>query len=313
MNYVVIVSLSLSLLAGATSASAATLLYEPFNYDAGTTLNGVGPDPVNKPAQTWAEVNTNATTGNDLPTITAGSLPAPTGLPAPQGNSSVHGGSGHTSRLALGTSITSGRIYYSALVRVDTTTTTANGQIMAFNNGTGTQTGNVTQMLADLWVKRGSGSLKFVLGIGKNAATNPLPVYMSGEMDTGTTVQVVAAYDFGPNDPSDSLPDNTDGYAMLWINPDPSTLGTANEPAPTLISAPDPTGVTTVAITDISSIVSVALYQYGNSSGTGNSTVDEIRVANNWQEVTGGVVVPEPSSLAVLISAAGLLRRRRMS
>jgi hypothetical protein len=299
--------------------ASAALVYEPFDYnDAESTLpNGPAGSvtdhtgffslgdtatpvrPGRSPdggAHTWASTATT-TIRHDQGSLNAVSLATPVGMPAEVGKSYVYGSVGEAPRINLGATLSSGSVYWSAMIQLQTVGTAANNTIAALNNATGPSGAAVSQLLAQLVAKNGSvvGST-YKLGIGKNANTATVVYDESQEFAlNGTPVFVVLSYDF-------QAAGGTDAIAKLWINPAPGTFGAGAEPAPTVTSAP-------LAIADISSIQSFVAYQYGGASpNSGNVRIDEIRVDTTW----AGAVVPEPASLSLLgLSSVIFLAHRR--
>src|SRR5947207_3902682 len=84
------------------------LLYEPFNYS-----NVAGPVSSNTPSN-WGYGGSGA---NDF-SIVSGNLFWP-GLSLPIGNSATNGGAGLGVRRVIGTSFSSGAVYFSALFRIN--------------------------------------------------------------------------------------------------------------------------------------------------------------------------------------------------
>ncbi len=123
-------ALALGVSVGLASTAKAALFYEPFDYTPGNLGLNVNPSVT----QTWYSSATSGT--DDRVQVAAGSLTAPTGLPASVGNSSTFGGAGRTDRVQIGPSRTSGSVYYSLLMKVsDLTGTTAGGAtVFGFNN-----------------------------------------------------------------------------------------------------------------------------------------------------------------------------------
>jgi hypothetical protein len=275
---------------GISSAYAGLPLYEPFNYPVGADLAGQSPNGIDA----WAATGTGGAGGTDIIGIASGSLTAP-GLPASLGNSIAYGGLGLTDRIALGTSISTGTVYYSFLFSVtDLGTLNATGGFLAgFNTATGTQTNQPGTVGARLLTRlSGSG---YNIGIEKNSGTAANFIFDNTVRNVGDTVFVVGSYTFNTGS-------STDDGCALWINPDPSTFGLASAPAPTL------TGM--VVGNDLSPTIVSFLFRQGNASAVpGNVVADELRVDTTW----AGVTVPEPSAIALLAIAGGgwLLRRRR--
>lgn len=276
----------LALLSLAALASADMLVYEPFGYAAGTNLDGQSPDGG---THTWAKCG--PTTSIDEPTTVSGSLSVPAVLGGASGNSVTFGGKGYTDRINLttGPAFTTDSVLYSIAIKVTGTGTVTGGQILAgFNNSTGTQTTNPNVGGAVLWVKPGTTGT-YNLGISVNTGTTGR-VYGSTNYALGTTVFVVASYDFVTGAGNDG--------AKLWVFPSDATLSPDTVPTPT---------ATAGAGSDMNWAASFLLYQNNASNlPEGCAVADELRVGRVWADV-----VPEPATLALLGFGAMFARRRR--
>jgi hypothetical protein len=103
---------------------------------------------------------------------------------------------------------------------------------------------------------------------------------------------------------------------MLWINPSPATFGIGNfEPAGGIFNNSTNPDIPTNASTNNHTLQSFILRQTGtnaNNQVPAGIIYDELRVGTNWADVTP-TFVPEPSSLMLMLTVAGLvcnLRRR---
>jgi len=260
---------SAALLIGCTSMQATLLLYDPFDYTAGERLGGSGTSPLGQIApngQQWI-TRSPASGGTYNPLndtlITPASL-SYGGLKASIGNSVRYGSSGasaaglYTDAIALPSAVSSGSLYYSAIVRFQGpipaggartsyaafSTDTANPLTDAgLSVGTASGTGNIP-LPASAWIR--NGGVGFQLGGGKQnsdglgpGATPPSPSWQSTvaghpypnqQGNFGGTGQdyatiaddiffLVMKYTF--NNPSV----NNDDTVSMWINPIASTLG----------------------------------------------------------------------------------------
>lgn len=249
--------------AGATTSSIVTLsvvpdsifyVYEPFDYAPGQLTGVTAPS-----GQIWI------TSGSgDHSQIAPGSLSVPAALPASSGNSVTNGGIGRASRLTLGTSQSIGTIYASLALRINSfgATYTGNGLLASFANTN--SSGGTEQQARIMTLKNGAG---YNIGVGRVASyvwdTN---IFMEGE-----TVFVVVGYTFVPGVDND--------VASIWINPDPSTFGNAEAPAPTLIGP--------VLTTDDLPLINAWSFRQSTDANTpANIQYDELRIANKWSLVT---------------------------
>ena len=180
---------------------------------------------------------------------------------------------GNAARLGLGGSaITTGTTYYSMAVDITSAggMTTGGAIIAAFNNSTGSQSGNPTVLGGALEVR--SSGTGYNLGIVKQSGQTV--VWDSTVHNFGDTVFVVGSYTFGSGN-----------SASLWLNPSSTTFAAGSAPTATL---------TTAAGADISGIASILIR--GATTLDPNFEVDELRVGGDWADVTP---VPEPTAVAL--------------
>ena len=144
---------------------------------------------------------------------------------------------------------TSGTVYYAALVRVISATTTGDYFLHLKDPG--------TNFRASIFVKESSGAIQFGLGV-----TSALSAYSSALFSYDTTYLVVAKYR-----------NETPPSAALYV----LTAPVPTEPATPLVSA---TGGTTVPIR------AIAIRQ-GAVNQRPAAIIDGIRVATTWEEVIG--------------------------
>jgi hypothetical protein len=242
-----------SSIATLTTVSNALYLYEPFDYS-----NIGSPVSSNTPAN-WT-VGGSGT--NDLMVI-AGNLAYP-GLTPSVGNSVTNGGVGLGVRRLFGTNISSGLLYFSALFRIN-------------DLGYGTWNGGATQVGAftapdnssfrlQVLVKSNSPS-GYAFGLQKGG-TGSGATYDTTEHHAGETILLVGKYDFNasPN------------AVSLWVNPSPTTLGSATAPATGFIS--------TNSGADGFVIDRFNMRQNTAVSIPAAVQWDELRVGTNWSNVT---------------------------
>ena len=233
--------------------SSQLILYEPFDYP-----NVGGPVTSNTPAN-WTYGGSGA---NDL-NVASGSLSYP-GLAPSIGNSVTNGGVGLGVRRLLGTNISSGILYFSALFRInDAGFGVWNGASTSV--GALTPTDNTTFRL-QVMIKSSSPS-GYLVGVQKGG-TGATATYDATEHHAGETFFLAGKYDFtaAPNSVS------------LWINPGSSTFGLASEPATGFVSAT--TG------TDGYTIDRFNMRQNTVSSVPAAMQWDELRIGTSWAAVT---------------------------
>jgi hypothetical protein len=242
------------------------------------------------------------------PGIAAGSL-SYGNLPASAGNSVAF----DTTQLGTArvqvtpAAISTGTVYWSGLLRVNsisTLTTGANGMLLGgFNNTAGYQATTPTAVGAVLRIRQDSVDPNvYRIGTGMNAGTgtgnSPNVQFDNATPHTaGETVFIVGSYEFVSGANND--------IARMWINPDAGTFGAPSEPAATLTSAPGG------GIAD--AFASLLTFNLRDVNTVGNPTLqlDEFRVGTAWADVTP---VPEPSTAALIalgvIGLCAVSRRR---
>src|SRR5258706_6392596 len=195
-----------------TNPPSNLFLYEPFDY-----ANIGSPVSDNTPA-IWTFGGSGA---NDL-SVVGGNLSYP-GLRGPIGNSVTNGGVGLGVRRLFGTNFSSGKIYFSALFRIND---------LGFGawNGLGSALGALTatdntSFRLQVVVKSNSPS-GYVIGTQKSG-TGATTTYDPTERHAGDTIFLVGKYDF-------TVSSNA---VTLWINPGTTNFGAASEPSIGFISA----------------------------------------------------------------------------
>jgi hypothetical protein len=299
------------LCSAASSASASLLVYEPFDYaPAGTAIAGLT-NTSSTGSPTWAAAGAATTPVHQ---IESGNLTAPTGFPAPIGNSGSTRNADWTQfdRLSLGAGYgTNTSLYYSLLLNVPATTgltvshtnlNANNDAIIMFNNATGASGTRPSNWAGELVTRLGSVANTYNVGI-RASNTTANTTYWTGDLTPGDTHLVVVRYSQGATDSS-----GADDLNSIWIDPSSTTFGLAEA------NVPAPDGSSDGTINSSSPTVNFAAslaIGAGIAAGTAPSqiNIDEIRVGETWADVT---TVPEPASLGLLAFAGvGLLRRKR--
>jgi hypothetical protein len=256
-------SLVASNISGMATSALATLseaiafkngvFYEPFNYNVGSQLYGLGG---------W--VTNTATTSQSF--IEAGNLGVP-GLAFPLGNHYAWQ-SNITVRLPFGTQ-TNGTIYFSFAVQISQITTNLGEDTFA---GLAYFSGTSLFPKVDAYT---SGPNSYQIGMFKGSGTNGNGgVYTGQTFTTNDIVFVVGRLVINTATTSDDTCD-------LWVNPDPSTFGADNPPAP---SVGNINGKGDQVVTG--NISGVDRFSWrGIVSGIKHS-VDELRIGFTWASVT---------------------------
>jgi hypothetical protein len=177
--------------------------------------------------------------------------------------------------MLLGTNLTSGQIYFSFPMRVDSlgTSMTTTGTLAGFAAGSGTSFGTKVNI-------RTNGAGGFILGTSKSGGTT-FGDWASNNFNVGETIFVVGRYTF-------NAANSTDDTCDLWLNPPPSSFGAASPP-PASVSAVGSGG------SDITPIDRF-FFRAGNASSSPNKLVaDEVRLGFNWADVTP----PAPAPLMI--------------
>jgi hypothetical protein len=179
----------------------------------------------------------------------------------------TNGGVGLGVRRLFGSNVTSGALYFSALLRIN-------------NLGYGTWNGAASQVGAFAAPDNASFRLQvmvrsntpssYVIGVQKGGS-GATATFSGAELRAGDTVLLAGKYDFSasPN------------AVHLWINPSPSTFGAAAEPSEGFITAT--TGPDGFAIDRFN------FRQNTAASVPAAIQWDELRVGLNWSAVTPAV------------------------
>lgn len=326
----------LSTAAMAASASASTLIYEPFSYTSGQAIAGQNNTTSAQP-ETWWDAGTVGSTVHQVGTP---GLTSPTGFPAATGNmADLKGGTsggyteydrinipnafngnataGYTAAYAGGSTL-----YYSLLLNVPanfsgtsiagmgtaanhTNPNENNDGLIAFNNVQGSQAGRPSAWNGELVIRKGAASDTFNLGV-RGSTTTAGTTYFTGDLTPGQTYLIVVEAQINATD--------TDGTNSLWVNPSAASYGALTAPAPNGSS----NGIGSNAGTwNMESLLIGA----GIASGAAptDTYMDEIRVGTTWADVTSvPAAVPLPAAagggMLLLAGLAGssAYRRRRM-
>jgi hypothetical protein len=261
-------AVALLLVAGASMlspnrVSATGYFLEHFDYTTGPLAGSVNPYTGNTWTATGADVNNPLqVSGPSLsyPGITGTAGSAMTSMTQITGYQDVIND--------FGTSFTFSaageKFYYSCIINNETTMSVGGG-----NPITVTPTG-VGTLRARLYIRQGTLPEHSNFGIG-NATGNQANVnYDTVDYPNGTPVFVVLSYN------QIGSTGGVDDTCSLWINP------------PLNAAEPSPTKDSTDFSIDMASVASLYLRQ--NGANNGYITIDEIRAATTWAEVTASNV-----------------------
>ncbi len=239
-----------------TNSPGGLFLYEPFDY-----TNIGSPVSSNTPAN-WTY---NGSGANDL-NVTSGNLSWP-GFAASIGNSVTNGGNGLGVRRLFGTNLSSGKIYFSALFRIND---------LGFGSWTGqsSQVGALTApdnttFRLQVMVKSNSPN-GYVIGVQKNG-TGATTIFDTTERRAGDAILLVGKYDF-------TVAANS---VTLWINPGATNFSAPSDPITGFISTSTGTDGFTID-----------RFNMRQNAATGSSSVpaamqwDELRFGLSWAAVT---------------------------
>jgi hypothetical protein len=177
----------------------------------------------------------------------------------------TNGGAGQGVRRLFGTNLSSGKVYFSALFRVnDLGYGTWNGA--STYEGALTATNNTSFQLS--WMIKSNSPTGYVIGLSSLNSGGGPNVFDTTEHTAGETVFLVGRYDFT----------TTPNTIALWINPSSATFGAASEPATGFIQ--------TNPMTDGLSIDRFNMRQNTASSVPAAMHWDELRFGNTWADVT---------------------------
>jgi len=305
MKKLVLLVLSLAFLL--TNASAQLLFQDSFNYTASSLLapendtTGTPNPGLSNGTYNWRYAGAGGANNNAPGIASAGlsydDVSGYSGLPFASGNSVLFDATqiGSARIQVTPSAISSGTVYWSALLKVNDVTSlnNVNGAMLGgFNNTVGpgtlpTAVGAVLRIRQDP-----TTASQYDIGTAVGTATGTA-IAWSGPQNTGATLFITASYQFVSGTANDVV--------NLWINPNQSDFGDATAPTATLTK----TGGGTDPFTSLSTFN----LRNVNTVGTSwSAQLDELKVGNNWTDVMPSAV-PEPAcsgmvGLALLLFAA---------
>jgi len=265
--------LALGLTLVLTPAVQAALIFEDgFNYSTGNLAgNGL-----------WTGASANIQVGSLSLTV-----PGLADTASPGGDVTVTSGvsAGTTKANFTTTAVTGGSLYY-AFLAVCTTLPTANNYLTSLNATGGGPSGSADPLSVYVGAPTGD-STHFKIGV-RHTSTGSGATYTTANstFTVGSTHLFVVEYTFG----------GVGGTVSLFVDPTPG----GSQPTPDVT-------VAGVSGSDTANLQVVG-FKAQSAASAGNWTFDTVRIGDTWADVTP---VPEPSSLALMGLAVGMLLLRR--
>ena len=269
--------------------TSAQVMYEPFDYS--TTNGGGNANVTNSIANggnsaAWGRTNptqgifwTRSGTAAPDHTITSGGLTSPAGLPDAIGNKASFTNTGNVDRIGFGQVFSSGRVYYSLLLKFDTLPVAAS-RVFGLNTFSLDAPGAATVLGSALTTRAQGGG--YQVGVAKNTATAQ---FDSDIYSTSDTLFVVGAYEI-------SGAVGSDDTSYMWVNPSVSDYGQTfgADPGPLADRLTDTVGADLHDAVggSASPLRNAAVASFLLRANTTNSQwrVDEVRVDSTWAGVT---------------------------
>src|SRR5258705_4314980 len=207
------------------------------------------------------------------PTNVAGNL-SYANLPPRTGNSvSIVPGTNMSGRLNLNATVTSGRAYYSCILKITdisaVLTTASDNFFSAFSDGPGAQGARLGRGGAKILTKKSGAG--YVLGIGRTTSTGDFVYETATVHNVNDVLFVVAAYERV----------GAVNTAYLWVNPPQSSFGSNTVPAATVSTS-------TGTANDLNANGVRAFVIGCQTINEPSAIIDELRIGTNWSQVTGG-------------------------
>jgi hypothetical protein len=302
----------------ALPASAAVIIYEPFDYSVGDPIAGQT-NTYSPGSPVWNIAGTPNANSSLVHKVGSGSLAAPSGFAASLGNSGLLQQTDNTeyNRINLDQSYgPSSTLYYSVLVNVpslaglttlNTNNAANNGVFIGFNNLMGAQAGRPSIWTGALTIRLNSdsigGATGYQLGLRSSAHSvgQSNNSYWTQDLTAGQTYLVVVRYESGATA-------FTGGQQDIWVDPLPATWGAAVAPPSDGSHAGHATNSGTDAFASL-------LVGAGITTGftPDQINIDEIRIGNTWADVTPvAAAIPEAGAFVTMglvgVFAVGAVR-----
>ncbi|CAM3504228.1 hypothetical protein FSS13T_10230 [Flavobacterium saliperosum S13] len=261
---------------------AQTLIYEGFDFPAGSNVGGTATTNDGVINNNWA---THSTSNASPIEVISGNL-SYAGIAPSTGNKILLPGSNATTPRDInrGFTTTTTTLYYSALINIidntqlstATTLTGTNSYFMSFGNSSGASVNQLAGRLAAVSTNSGANYQLLI----QNNSSGSTPPYTANPVDLtyGTTYLVVVKVE--------KAVDNST-TATLWVNP--SSLGGA-EPAGGIVNNAGTS-------TSFNGFASITLR---NASATPKVEIDEIKVGTTYADVTSLVLGVKENNIAGL-------------
>lgn len=239
------------------SVYAQPMIYESFDYPAGSLVDGVKPWITHSGTTAQIQViDTESNVGNSL---------SYTGYPAPAGNRIfIREDQSEDVSYDFVESATSGTLYAAFLINVATQPVGADGNYFAHF----TQAGSTSIFHARVFVRTAGAGVNLGLSFSATGGANPLPTFDTTELPLNTTHLVVAKYEF--------VDGTTNDIVSLFINP----VLPGTEPTPTLQLVNSAQGDNP----------QIGRFSFRQSTASGQGMafieIDELRIGTTYQSVT---------------------------
>lgn len=262
------------------SAFANTKVTLPFYDEFPSSLTPDGGSITNVDSVNWTNTigaaNVIVATANAQ---TYSGLKAPTSGASSKGASLINNASSSAVGVQLNSAITSGSVYSSFLLKV-TASTTGSRIIYEMNTSSA---GAVSSPSFGMTLNSDNSLSLYKNGSVTNVGNTTAPLTIGQTYLVVVNYNIVGTYSAG----------TTDDTVNLWLNPAPSTLGAAAQPAATIAYSGNSTNADMVATTGFKT-VSFGLL----SSAAGSYDFDEVRVGTTWASVTPASAPNVPTGVA---------------
>lgn len=260
MKYSII---ALAVLSTATMSYATNLYTDSFNYPVGTALGANAP---------WQNIVART------PAMTVFSTPANfnyAGIPSAGNSVQLNNSIGDTNVISLGTPITSGTVYYSMVLQLNSSTGTGQPFLAGFD-GKAVTDGTFDSAAALVITRNSDNTNNLNLGIASPGNNNATKKYSSTAYTTSDVLFVVGSYTFN------TVEDNRDDVMNLYVYANGAAIPSSVASA-TPVATSSPAGTTGATSVDAASIT--RFYLRDNTGEPPTMLVDDVRVGTSWQDI----------------------------